>query len=119
MSKTRIIEVLKTCYDPEIPIDLWNLGLIYDIRTQPVDHGKSHDVTITMSLTTPGCSMGAMIVEDVKAKLRQLDTVNKVEVNMTFNPPWSPDRLTPEARRKLGLGATEQPGEKENRDAWE
>ena len=66
--KNKIIDILKQCYDPEIPIDLWNLGLIYDIDIQQNDNGIS-DVKVIMSLTTPGCTMGQHMAEDIKAKV--------------------------------------------------
>ena len=66
--KNKIIDILKQCYDPEIPIDLWNLGLIYDIDVQQNDNSTS-DVKVVMSLTTPGCTMGQHMAEDIKAKV--------------------------------------------------
>jgi len=93
-----IIEVLKSCYDPEIPLDLWSLGLIYGINI------SGNEVKIIMSLTTPGCSMGQNMANDIKDKVSRLEEVNQVDVEITFDPPWSPDRMTDEAREKLGFG---------------
>lgn len=93
-----IIEVLKSCYDPEIPLDLWSLGLIYGIDI------SGNEVKIIMSLTTPGCSMGQNMANDIKDKVSRLEEVNQVDVEITFDPPWSPDRMTDEAREKLGFG---------------
>ena len=100
--KKDIITVLKSCYDPEIPLDLWSLGLIYDIDIIKVNKDKSR-VYITMSLTTPGCSMGQQMAEDIKSKVSKLGLVESVEVAITFDPPWNPDMMTEDARTKLGF----------------
>ena len=100
--KEEIISLLKQCYDPEIPIDLWNLGLIYSIDLKP-DKKKNFNVSITMSLTTPGCSMGQQMADDIKSKVSKLDQVESVEVAITFDPPWNPDMMTEDARTKLGF----------------
>ena len=100
--KEKIIEVLKLCVDPEIPVDLWNLGLIYSIDITDSDT-DSNDVHITMSLTTPGCSMGQHMADDIKTKVSALDGVNKVDVDVTFDPPWNPEMMSDEARSKLGF----------------
>ena len=99
--KAKIIDILKQCYDPEIPIDLWNLGLIYDIHMITTENNKN-DVTITMSLTTPGCTMGQHMADDIKNKVKALEEINNVEVTVTFDPPWTPEMMTNYAREKLG-----------------
>ena len=100
--KNNIIEILKQCNDPELPIDLWNLGLIYDLNVyeQPKN---TFGVDITMSLTTPGCSMGQYMVEDIKSKIAALEYMTNVNVEITFDPPWSPEMMTEEGRHKLGF----------------
>ena len=99
--RIEIINILKQCYDPEIPIDLWNLGLIYDIEiTSGV--GDKKDVKITMSLTTPGCTMGQHMADDIKNKIKALEKINNIKVNVTFDPPWTPEMMTDYAREKLG-----------------
>ena len=110
INKEEIIEVLKTCFDPEIPIDLWNLGLIYEIKLN-----DKTDVEITMTLTTPGCSMINIIADDVKDKLSKIKNVKKVSVNVTFDPPWSPEMMTNEGKIKLGF----KPKESEKENDWE
>lgn len=100
--KKNIIDVLKSCYDPEIPLDLWSLGLIYDIHIIEKDKDKSK-VDITMSLTTPGCSMGQQMADDIKSEVSKLDQVGSVKVAITFDPPWNPDMMTEDARTKLGF----------------
>ena len=99
--KTKIINILKQCYDPEIPIDLWNLGLIYDINITTTENNKN-DVKITMSLTTPGCTMGQHMADDIKHKVKALEKINNIEVTVTFDPPWTPEMMTNYAREKLG-----------------
>ena len=99
--KTKIIDILKQCYDPEIPIDLWNLGLIYDIDMTTTEDNKN-DVKITMSLTTPGCTMGQHMADDIKNKVKALEKINNIEVTVTFDPPWTPEMMTDYAREKLG-----------------
>ena len=99
--KAKIIDILKQCYDPEIPIDLWNLGLIYDINITTTENNKN-DVKITMSLTTPGCTMGQHMADDIKNKVKALEKINNIEVTVTFDPPWTPEMMTDYAREKLG-----------------
>ena len=99
--KAKIIDILKQCYDPEIPIDLWNLGLIYDINITTTENNKNN-VKITMSLTTPGCTMGQHMADDIKNKVKALEKINNIEVTVTFDPPWTPEMMTDYAREKLG-----------------
>ena len=99
--KAKIIDILKQCYDPEIPIDLWNLGLIYDIDMTTTENNRN-DVKITMSLTTPGCTMGQHMADDIKNKVKALEKINNIEVTVTFDPPWTPEMMTDYAREKLG-----------------
>lgn len=94
-SREEIVEVLKTCYDPEIPVNIWDLGLIYDLRQED---GK---VYIRMTLTALGCPIGPLLAEEIRSKLMQLEGVEDVEVELVFSPPWTPDRLTEEGRLVL------------------
>ena len=97
--------MLKQCVDPEIPVDLWNLGLIYSINIEEKkDEGS--DIHITMSLTTPGCSMGQHMAEDIKQKVSTIKSVNEVQVDVTFDPPWKPEMMTEDAKQKLGFAPT-------------
>ena len=111
INKEDVIEILKQCYDPEIPIDLWNLGLIYEITI------KDYNINITMSLTTPGCTMGQHMADDIKSKLENLKNVNEVCVDVVFDPPWQPEMMTNEGRKKLGF----EPSKKDNNNQreWE
>ena len=104
IKEDRVIEILKQCYDPELPVDLWNLGLIYDIKIQEAYDETKSDINIVMSLTTPGCTMGDQIAQDIRNKLEALDEINQAFVEVTFDPPWNPEMITEEAKKKLGLG---------------
>ena len=101
-NKDKIIEILKNCFDPEIPIDLWNLGLIYNVDYKNHKNGKT-TVDITMTLTTPGCGMINVIAEDLKNKVTAINEVDQVNVNITFDPPWEPSMMSNKAKKILGL----------------
>ena len=107
VKESPVVEILKQCFDPELPIDLWNLGLIYNIDTQESYDELHSDVNIVMSLTTPGCTMGQQMSLDIKNKLEALDEVNQAFVEVTFDPPWNPEMMSAEAREKLGVGVSE------------
>ena len=99
--KNNVIEVLKQCNDPELPIDLWNLGLIYDLRINEQD--EKYTVDIVMSLTTPGCTMGQYMIDDIKNKMSSIHNISSIDVELTFDPPWNPEMMTEEGKVKLGL----------------
>ena len=111
IEESKVINILKQCFDPEIPIDLWSLGLIYDISI------SNNKVDITMSLTTPGCTMGDHMAEDIKLKLKAEGIIN-VNVNVVFDPPWEPGMMTDEAREKLGFAPSKKNNEPTNK-TWE
>ena len=111
IKKTKIIDILKTCYDPEIPIDLWNLGLIYNIKINQ----EKKIVKILMTLTTPGCSMANHMAEDIKQRLINLKSIKEVIVDITFDPAWKPEMMTDEGKVKLGF----KPQKKETNKNWE
>lgn len=97
-----IWELLKTCYDPEIPVDIVNLGLIYDLQiNNPSEEGS--DVVVVMTLTAPGCGMGPVLTADIEQKIKLLPNVNTVAVQLVFDPPWNQDMLSDEAKLKLGM----------------
>ncbi|MEO0224168.1 MAG: iron-sulfur cluster assembly protein [candidate division WOR-3 bacterium] len=96
VSRDEIIEVLKTVYDPEIPVNIVDLGLVYGIEID--ENGK---VYILMTLTAPGCPIGDTIAFEIKDKLLQIEGVSDVEVEITFDPPWTIDRITEEGREVL------------------
>ena len=113
VEENQIIEILKQCYDPELPVDLWNLGLIYGIQIQESYDETKSDVNIVMSLTTPGCTMGEQMANDIKNKLENLDEINQVFVEVTFDPPWNPEMITDEAKEKLGINLSSPQERKE------
>jgi probable FeS assembly SUF system protein SufT len=94
-------EQLSTCYDPEIPINIVELGLIYRCEVVPTPAGNR--VEIDMTLTAPGCGMGPILVEDVRAKVAQIPNVADVDVALVFDPPWSQDMMSEAARLETGL----------------
>ena len=93
-----IIEVLKTIYDPEIPVNIYDLGLIYE-----VDFYEEDEVKILMTLTAPNCPMADQILEEVNDKIRTLPQIEDVTVVLTFDPPWDKDMMTEEAKLELGF----------------
>ena len=114
INKEKIISILKECYDPEIPIDLWNLGLIYDIKI------NEDEVNIIMSLTTPGCTMGQFMADDIKSKIISKTTIETVNVDVVFDPPWEPEMMTEEGRQKLGFSPSKNINEDQSEDkSWE
>jgi FeS assembly SUF system protein len=94
----RIAAVLKTVYDPEIPVDIYNLGLIYN-----VDCSESGKAEITMTLTAPNCPAADYILEDVKMKVSAIEGVDEVEIKLVFEPEWDKDMMSEEAKLELGL----------------
>tara|TARA_X000001036_G_scaffold161597_2_gene153223 strand:- start:834 stop:1187 length:354 start_codon:yes stop_codon:yes gene_type:complete len=115
INENTIIDVLKQCFDPEIPIDLWNLGLIYKVDIKPLSNGDN-DIYVLMTLTTPGCTMGQHMSDDIKSKVESIKGINKATVEVTFDPPWEPEMMTEEARNKLGFPEQKKT---ENSDEWE
>ncbi|MDP3761824.1 MAG: putative Fe-S cluster assembly protein SufT [Ramlibacter sp.] len=99
---TRVREVLKTCYDPEIPVDIVELGLIYGCDITPADNGRSN-VSIQLTLTAPGCGMGDALGNEVAEKVLALDDVQEVTVDLVFDPPWDRSRMSEAALLSLGL----------------
>jgi probable FeS assembly SUF system protein SufT len=93
---------LRTCYDPEIPVNIVELGLIYDLQLVPHPEGGS-GVEIKMTLTAPGCGMGPMIVEDVQRKVMEVPGVAETNVELVWDPPWNQGMMTEAARLELGL----------------
>jgi len=92
-----IVKALKECYDPEIPVNVWDLGLIYDVN---VDGDKVH---VKMTLTAPGCPMHSFISKEVREKIQSVSGVKEASVEVVWDPPWSPDKMSPEAKVQLGI----------------
>ena len=94
---SKIIDAIKTCYDPEIPVNVVDLGLVYNID---VTEGN---VYVQMTLTAPGCGMGPMIAQQAEWRIAEMEGVEDVEVEMTFDPPWTPDLISEDGKKLLGL----------------
>lgn len=97
VTKEKVMNTLKQCYDPEIPVNIVDLGFIYNVDI------KGDTVNVDMTLTTPGCPMHSLIARDVKQKLESLEEVNEANINIVWDPPWSPDKMSEEAKKKLGM----------------
>jgi FeS assembly SUF system protein len=93
-----VLTVIKSIFDPEIPVNIWDLGLIYDIQIT-----EENDVVVLMTLTAPNCPEAEGIPVEVEQKLKMIPGVNQTKVILTFEPPWDKDRLTDEAKLELGL----------------
>lgn len=94
----KIVRVLKTIYDPEIPVDIYELGLIYDVMVS-----TDYDVKILMTLTTPNCPVAESLPMEVEERVKSLEKVNDCEVEITFDPPWTQDLMSEEAKLELGM----------------
>lgn len=92
---------LKTCYDPEIPVNIVDLGLVYSMEIAPADGGSTVDVKMT--LTAPGCGMGASIASDARYKLLALPGVTDAAVDLVWDPPWNPQMISAEGKQRLGM----------------
>src|ERR1700736_5089525 len=112
-----VMSALKSCYDPEIPVNIVDLGLIYTVRFEPVLAGTNpvtntnddkleetkQDVAIDMTLTAQGCPEHVSISAQVKSRIEQLPGIRNVNVNVVWTPPWTPERLSPDAKKQLGI----------------
>jgi FeS assembly SUF system protein len=94
----KVVNVLKTIFDPEIPVDIYELGLIYDVFVN-----EDRYVKILMTLTTPNCPVAETLPVEVEEKVKSLDEVNDAEVEITFDPPWTQDLMSEEAKLELGF----------------
>ena len=94
----KIVKVLKTVFDPEIPVDIYELGLIYDVMIN-----EDRDVKILMTLTTPNCPVAESLPLDVENKVKSMEDVNDAEVEITFDRPWSQDLMSDEAKLEIGI----------------
>ncbi len=96
-TKEQVYEVLQTCYDPEIPVNIVDLGLIYDVQ---INEDK---VAVKMTLTAPGCGMGDMIASQARQKILDIPEVTDATVDLVWDPPWDASRISEEAKQKLGI----------------
>jgi FeS assembly SUF system protein len=96
--RDRVIDMLKTCFDPEIPVDIYELGLIYEINVS-----DGNDIHIKMTLTSPACPVAETLPPEVEQKVREIPDVNSAKVEVTFDPPWEKDMMSDEAKLELGM----------------
>lgn len=99
INEAELTDALRECYDPEIPVNIVDLGLIYDVEVNT----ETGHVAIKMTLTALGCPMAGEVIEDVESHVLQVENVKSCKVELTFDPPWSPDRMTEDAKWELGM----------------
>jgi probable FeS assembly SUF system protein SufT len=102
VTEEQVLDKLRTCYDPEIPVNIVDLGLVYDLQIQPLPAGGNR-VEIKMTLTAPGCGMGPVLQQDVETKVSSIQGVKEAGVFLVWDPPWSRDMLSEAARLELGM----------------
>ncbi|MGC9450738.1 MAG: iron-sulfur cluster assembly protein [Oceanipulchritudo sp.] len=101
-SEDLVWDALRQCFDPEIPVNIVDLGLIYDLHIQPLESGRHH-VAVKMTLTATGCGMGPTIASDARSKIEALPAVESAEVDIVWDPQWTPHMISDEGRKILGL----------------
>jgi|TARA_B110000285_G_C14893073_1_gene499467 FeS assembly SUF system protein len=101
--ENRVIEAIKTCYDPEIPVDVYELGLIYDVSLKDIEGSELSFVDVLMTLTSPNCPVAESLPMEVENKVRHLTEVEDAKVEITFEPPWTKDMMSEEAQYELGF----------------
>jgi len=97
VTEEQVMEALKECYDPHMPVSVVDLGLIYAVKIE------DDKVQVDMTLTAPGCPMAGFIAQEVQFRLEKIEGVKGVKVNVVFDPPWTPDRISEEGKKQLGL----------------
>ena len=97
VTKEQVYEALHECFDPEIPVNIVDLGLVYDVEV------KDEHVAVKMTLTAPGCGMGSMIANDARQRILLLDDVVEATVDLVWDPPWNPSMISEAAKQKLGM----------------
>jgi metal-sulfur cluster biosynthetic enzyme len=102
VTQDEVLSALKQCYDPEIPVNIVDLGLIYEVRFASAAEDKQ-DVTVDMTLTAQGCPAHVQISDQVRARLEQLPGIRTANVNIVWTPAWTPERLSADARKQLGI----------------
>ena len=98
VTKQEVLEILKTIFDPEIPVNIVDLGLVYNLDVSP-----NNDVTIDMTLTSVGCPLHLTIQRDIEEKVKTISEIGEVKLNLVWDPPWTPARMSPEAKAQLGF----------------
>jgi len=102
-SEDLVWEAMKSCFDPEIPVNIVDLGLIYDLQISQPDANGKHTIDVKMTLTAQGCGMGPAIAEDAKQSIERLGAVSNAQVDIVWDPPWTPHMISDEGREKLGI----------------
>src|SRR6201987_863310 len=102
VTQEEVLSALKQCYDPEIPVNIVDLGLIYEVRLESAPEDKQ-DVTVDMTLTAQGCPAHVQISDQVRSRLEQLPGIRTAHMNIVWNPAWTPERLSSDARKQLGM----------------
>ena len=97
VEKESVIEILKKVYDPEIQLDIWSLGLVYNVEVE------GSKIKILMTFTSPMCPYGPVLLDDVRRQVSAIDGVGEVQIDLTFNPVWGPEKMTEEAKIALGI----------------
>ena len=101
--EAKVWEQLRHCYDPEIPVNIVDLGLIYSLDAEEEPSGKGKQVSVAMTLTAPGCGMGPSLAADAEARILTVPGVASANVSLVWDPPWSPERISPAGREVLGM----------------
>ncbi|MHB8599996.1 MAG: iron-sulfur cluster assembly protein [Ktedonobacteraceae bacterium] len=99
INEAEVLDALRECYDPEIPVNVVDLGLIYNVDI----HDETGMVDVKMTLTSMGCPMAGEVISEVEMRVGQVENVRACKVEMTFDPPWSPDKMTEDAKWELGM----------------
>ena len=102
LTEERVYEELRSCYDPEIPVNIVDLGLVYDLKIDPLASGKKN-VSVRMTLTAPGCGMGPAIAAEARDKIAALPGVEAANVEVVWDPPWNAEMMSAEGKKRLGL----------------
>jgi probable FeS assembly SUF system protein SufT len=102
VSEEKVYDALRTCYDPEIPVNIVDLGLVYDLQISPLPRGGNR-VEVKMTLTAPGCGMGTAIASDARSKIEEIAGVTEAEVAVVWDPPWSAEMMTEAGKKRLGI----------------
>ena len=98
VTQDQVVEALREVFDPEIPVNVYDLGLVYGL-----DIDEKNNIGVTMTLTAPGCSMGPQIARNAEWRIAEIDGAGEVQVEMVFDPPWTPNLITEEGKKLLGI----------------
>jgi len=99
INRAEVMDALRECYDPEIPVNIVDLGLVYNVDIKD----EAGQVDVTMTLTAMGCPMAGDVISEVEMRVMEVENVKSCKVEMTFDPPWSPERMTEDAKWELGM----------------